>query len=136
MTVDERAADRFGLPRLIISHRYTERDCAAGHALARRARAILRRAGAWAFYRHRIGTFSHAVGTVRMGADPRTSALDPDCRFRGIDNLYVVDGSVMPTSAGVNPSLTIAATALRAAHRLTAQPRQPRESGDYAALHH
>jgi choline dehydrogenase-like flavoprotein len=136
VTIDEQAADRFGLPRLTISHRYSERDCAAGHALARRARAILRRAGAWAFYRHRIGTFSHAVGTVRVGADPRTSALDSDCRFRGLDNLYVVDGSVMPTSAGVNPSLTIAATALRAAHRLTAQPRQPLESGDYAALHH
>ena len=62
---------------------------------------------------HEVDTFSHAVGSVRMGPDPRTSALDENCRFRGVDNLYVVDGSFMPTSAAVNPSLTIAANALR-----------------------
>lgn len=70
-------------------------------------------AGALAHYVHQIRTFSHAVGTVRMGADPKTSALDEHCRFRGLDNLYVTDGSVMPTSAALNPSLTIAANALR-----------------------
>ena len=118
--LDSGGGDRYGLPRLSVRHRYSDRDVAAGRALTRHARAILARAGAWAFYRHRIGTFSHAVGTVRMGLDPRTSALDADCRFRGLENLYVVDGSVMPTSAGVNPSLTIAANALRAASRIVA----------------
>ena len=58
-------------------------------------------------------TFSHAVGSVRFGAEAEQSALDPACRMRGVDNLYVVDGSFMPTSGGVNPSLTIAANALR-----------------------
>ena len=116
--LDGGAADRFGLPQLHVTHRYSPRDIAAGRALSGRAQAILRRAGAWAFYRHRVGTLSHAVGTARMGLDPRTSAVDHDCRFRGLENLYLVDGSVMPTSAGVNPSLTIAANALRAAHRL------------------
>jgi choline dehydrogenase-like flavoprotein len=124
--LDRDATDSAGLPSLQITHRYTERDRAAGRALVERAGAILRRAGAWALYRHRIDTFSHAVGTVRLGPDPRTSALDSNCRFRGLDNLYVVDGSVMPTSAAVNPSLTIAATALRAGHRLAGHsfPRQ------------
>ncbi len=126
VALDGAATDRYGLPGLVVSHRYSARDRAAGKALGDRARAILRRAGAWAFYRHRIGTLSHAMGTVRMGIDPRTSALDADCRFRGLENLYVMDGSVMPTSAGVNPSLTIAANALRAAHRLVA--RSPRVS--------
>jgi choline dehydrogenase-like flavoprotein len=110
--------DRYGLPPLRVTHRYTARDRAAGKALGSAARKILRGAGAWAFYHHRIRTFSHAVGTVRMGSDPRTSPLDAECRFRGIENLYVVDGSALPTSGGVNPSLTIAANALRAAHRL------------------
>lgn len=119
--LDGAGADRYGLPPLRVCHRYSDRDVAAGRTLARHARAILGHAGAWAFYRHRIGTFSHAVGTVRMGLDPRTSALDGDCRFRGLENLYVLDGSAMPTSAGVNPSLTIAANALRAAHRLAAR---------------
>jgi choline dehydrogenase-like flavoprotein len=53
------------------------------------------------------------VGTVRMGSDERTAPLDRSCGFRGVEGLYVVDGSVMPTSAAVNPSLTIAANALR-----------------------
>ena len=131
--LDGTGVDQYGLPRTRLSHRYSDRDRAAGSALAGRARAILRHAGAWAFYRHRIGTFSHAVGTVRMGLDPRTSALDADCRFRGLENLYVVDGSVMPTSAGVNPSLTIAAISLRAASRIVAQTSSTAELGPYVA---
>jgi choline dehydrogenase-like flavoprotein len=134
--LDGGALDRHGLPPLRVDHRYSDRDVAAGGALAGRARAILRRAGAWAFYRHRIGTFSHAVGTVRMGTDPRTSALDPDGGFRGVENLYVADGSVMPSSAGVNPSLTIAAIALRTAHRLVARSSRLTETGHHVALGH
>ena len=66
----------------------------------------------------RVRTFSHALGTVRMGTDPETAPLDADCRLRGTDNLYVVDGSGLPTAAAVNPSLTIAAHALRAGERI------------------
>jgi choline dehydrogenase-like flavoprotein len=107
-------ADRFGLPAIRVSHAHTPRDLRARAALVVRAKQILREAGALPLmYPHRVNTFSHAVGTVRMGRDPATSALDETCRFRGVDNLYVVDGSFMPTSAAVNPSLTIAANALR-----------------------
>lgn len=106
--------DRFGLPHATLVHRYSARDLAARDALVRQARRILRAAGApFIAHVHRVETFSHAVGTVRAGEDPRTSALDAGCRFRGVENLYVVDGSFMPTSAAVNPSLTIAANALR-----------------------
>jgi choline dehydrogenase-like flavoprotein len=124
--LDDAAPDRYGVPRLVISHRHTGRDRAAGAALARVAKRVLRRAGAIACYRHRVATFSHGVGTVRMGLDPGSSALDRDCRFRGLENLTVVDASVMPTGAAVNPSLTISAIALRAAERLVA--RAPRAS--------
>jgi choline dehydrogenase-like flavoprotein len=117
LTIDPERTDRFGLPRVRIAHEYSARDRAARQALVGWARRILRGAGARVFYTHSIDTFSHAVGTARAGVDPRTSALDADCRFRGIDNLYVVDGSFMPTSAAVNPSLTIAANALRTATR-------------------
>ncbi len=119
--VDATASDRYGLPGAVIHHHYSDRDRAAGAILGATARAILRRAGAWVVAQRRVNTFSHALGTVRMGTDPRTSALDADSRFRGLDNLYVVDGSVMPTSAAVNPSLTIAALSLRAARRLVAR---------------
>lgn len=114
VTIDTGRPDRFGLPPLRITHSHTARDEAARAALVRKSKAILREAGALPLmYPHRVNTFSHAVGTVRTGRDPATSALDESCRFRGIDNLYVTDGSFMPTSGGVNPSLTIAANALR-----------------------
>jgi choline dehydrogenase-like flavoprotein len=64
--------------------------------------------------------FAHPCGTVRFGTDPKTSVLDRDCRVRGLSNLFVVDSSFMPTSNGVNPSLTIGANALRVADRIAA----------------
>ncbi len=57
---------------------------------------------------------SHQCGTARMGDDPRASVVDRNLKAHDLDNLYVVDASVLPTSAAVNPSLTIAALALRA----------------------
>jgi choline dehydrogenase-like flavoprotein len=132
VTVDWADRDRLGLPRLVITHRYTERDLAARRALIRAARRILWRAGARWFYVHRIRTFSHAAGTLRIGTDPASAPLDEWGRFRGIENLYVADGSFMPTSGAVNPSLTIAAHALRCgehvARVLTARAARPAES--------
>ena len=61
---------------------------------------------------------AHLMGTVRMGSDPATSVVDADCRSWDIRNLWVCDGSVFPTSGGVNPSLTIQAIACRTADRI------------------
>jgi choline dehydrogenase-like flavoprotein len=58
------------------------------------------------------------VGTVRLGTDPQTSPLDANGGFRGVEHLYVTDGSALPRSAGVNPSLTISANALRTGHHI------------------
>jgi choline dehydrogenase-like flavoprotein len=63
--------------------------------------------------------FGHPCGTLRFGRDPATSVLDVDCKVHGLSNLHVVDASFMPTSMGVNPSLTIAANALRVAERIS-----------------
>jgi choline dehydrogenase-like flavoprotein len=60
---------------------------------------------------------AHQVGTCRFGNDPATSALDKNCRLHHMDNLYVLDGSFMPTSLGVAPALTIMANALRVVSR-------------------
>ena len=113
VTVDWKQRDAYGLPLPVVRHDYTPRDVLARRALLRQAKRVLRRAGARLFFVHRIETFSHAVGTVRMGTDAATSPLDELGRYRGIRNLWVTDGSVMPTSAAVNPSLTISAIALR-----------------------
>jgi choline dehydrogenase-like flavoprotein len=61
---------------------------------------------------------AHQNGTVRFGTDPSTSALNTDCRAHDVDNLYVVDASFFPSSAAVNPALTIMANALRVAEHL------------------
>ena len=61
---------------------------------------------------------AHQNGTIRFGSDPKTSALDTNCKAHEIDNLYVVDGSFFPSSAAVNPALTIMANALRVGDHL------------------
>ena len=61
---------------------------------------------------------AHQNGTIRFGDDPKTSALDRDCKAHELDNLYVVDGSFFPSSGAVNPALTIMANALRVGDRL------------------
>jgi choline dehydrogenase-like flavoprotein len=55
-------------------------------------------------------------GTARFGEDPKTSVLDPLCRTHDVENLWVVDGSFMPSASAQNPGLTIAAQALRVGH--------------------
>ncbi|PYG29514.1 GMC oxidoreductase [Pelagimonas varians] len=99
--------------RLAIEYRY------APELLARRQ--AFRKAIRKAFRGHRraflglkpVLNFGHPCGTVRFGEDPTTSVLNSDCKAHEISNLWVVDASFMPTSMGVNPSLTIAANALR-----------------------
>ncbi len=61
---------------------------------------------------------AHQNGTIRFGADPKTSALDVNCKAHDVDNLYVVDGSFFPSSSAVNPALTIMANALRVGDHL------------------
>jgi choline dehydrogenase-like flavoprotein len=65
-----------------------------------------------------IATNSHQCGTARFGADPATSVLDPYCRTHDVENLYVMDSSFFPSSASMNPALTIAAQALRVAEKM------------------
>lgn len=96
--------------------RFTYRLTDELQARRRAFRAMIRQGfGRRFFFLHQepeINT-AHACGTLRFGTQPGTSVLDPTCRAHDIDNLYVTDASFMPTSNGVNPSLTIAANALR-----------------------
>ncbi len=93
---------------------------AAHEALVARLKAVLRRAGfplvlSKPFDRR---TPSHQCGTARMGTDPASSVVDVFCRSHDHPNLFVVDASFLPTSAAVNPALTIAAQALRTADHI------------------
>ena len=74
---------------------------------------------------------AHQNGTICFGRDPKTSALDVNCKAHDVDNLYVVDGSFFPSSAAVNPALTIVANALRVGDHLLQRLRVP--IAEYAA---
>jgi choline dehydrogenase-like flavoprotein len=83
--------------------------------LLKRAKRLLRSAGYDAVLTQHfdISMNSHQCGTVVAGTDPATSVLDPWCRAHEVANLWVVDGGFFPSSAAMNPALTIAAQALR-----------------------
>lgn len=94
-------------------------------ALLARLKACLRQAGypvvlSRAFDRR---TPSHQCGTARMGHDPKTSVVDAFCRSHDHANLFITDASVLPTSAAVNPALTVAALAIRAADHIARTER-------------
>ncbi len=72
-----------------------------------------------------VSATAHQAGTARFGVDPRTSALDVNCKAHDIDNLYVVDGSFMPSIGAVNPTLTIIANALRVADHIATRLGAP-----------
>jgi len=88
--------------------------------LVKEATRMLHRLGYWKVmtYSHRTRNTTHQCGTAVFGADPRRSVLDPFCRTHDVENLFVVDASFFPSSAAVNPGLTIVAQALRAADHL------------------
>lgn len=73
------------------------------------------------------GTYSgagHIIGTTCMGSDPKSSVVDRDCRAHDHDNLFIVGASSFPTGGTANPTLTVAALALRAAETIATQLRK------------
>ena len=91
------------------------RGTATHRRLLKRAKRLLRAIGYRAFLTQwfDISMNSHQCGTVVAGLDPASSVLDPWCKAHDLENLWVVDGSFFPSSAAMNPALTIAAQALR-----------------------
>lgn len=90
--------------------------------LVRRVTKAVRRAGYPIVLTQRMGieTNSHMCGTAVAGTDPSRSVLNARCRSHDVDNLWIIDGSFFPSSAALNPALTIAANALRVAPDITA----------------
>jgi choline dehydrogenase-like flavoprotein len=109
--------DQYGLPVPRITYSFCDNDKKLiEHSLSFMHRA-LDAAGASDIWDETDDT-CHLNGTARMGADPRTSVVNADCRSWDIPNLWICDGSVFPTVGGVNPSLTIQAIACRTADRI------------------
>lgn len=101
--------DAARLPAAVAEHR----------ALVRRFQYALLKCGLLAIAKGiGLAGSAHSCGTLVTGSDARTSVVDPQGRVHGMQNLYVVDGSVLPRISRVNPALTICAWSLRVAHHL------------------
>lgn len=126
--------DSLGMPRLKVDWRYTAGDVdTVTRALALLAGDLRRsRTGSFDYdpvtveaEMTRYGAYGgHHIGTARMGSDPRSSVVDPDCRVHGIDNLYIASSATFPTSSQANPTLTVVALALRLAAHLDGRLRR------------
>ena len=96
---------------------YSPNNRGAHRQLVAEMKRILKRLGYWLVVTHSHGAknTTHQCGTLCFGHDSKTSVLDSYCRSHDVENLFVVDASFFPSSAAVNPGLTIAAQALRVA---------------------
>jgi choline dehydrogenase-like flavoprotein len=99
---------------------YRPNNLVAHARLVTETARILHRLGFWKVmtHSHKNKNTTHQCGTIVFGRDPRTSVLDPFCRSHDVENLFVVDASFFPSSAAVNPGLTIVAQALRVAEHM------------------
>jgi choline dehydrogenase-like flavoprotein len=120
VTLDEQT-DRHGLPIAHFSYSQGDNDRALMKAAQDTMEAIHRAAGAEEVIT--INRYAHLVGGCRMAADERSGVVDADQRTFAVPNLYITDGSVLPTQGSANPALTIMALSARAADRLVAGQR-------------
>jgi choline dehydrogenase-like flavoprotein len=120
VSLDPSEKDKWGLPAARIRLGYHPRDLEVGRFLSRKGAAVLAKMGA----QHVRWSVSGSppqnlvAGGCRFGTDPANSVLNPDCRAHDVDNLYVTDGSFMPTGGSVPYTWTIYANALRVAHSM------------------
>lgn len=120
VSLDPSVKDRWGQPVARIRIGHHAHDLQVGRYLADKAERVLRELGA-ARVRSSISGApppNLMAGGCRFGADPKTSVLDADCRAHEVENLYVTDGSFMPTGGSVPYTWTIYANALRVAERM------------------
>jgi choline dehydrogenase-like flavoprotein len=111
--------DQFGLPVAHVMFNLHENDKKLIHAAKEKTMEVMWAAGATEVVQE--ARYAHLVGAARMGTDPRTSVVDRFGRTHDIPNLFVCDGSILPTQGSANPGLTIQALAARAADYLISQ---------------
>jgi choline dehydrogenase-like flavoprotein len=119
--LDPEVKDRDGLPVARITYQPHAFELTASAVYGPKLVEVLAASGAkWAFVAPAddIPATAHQHGTLRCGADPRTSVCGPDGRFHDVGNLFAADGSIMNTGSGFNPTLTLVALATRVAAEL------------------
>jgi len=127
VTVDPKKVDKFGIPLPVVQFNWGENDLKLFRNMRESVMEVLDTCGVETVINRdeRPGGFaSHEVGTCRMGADPKTSVLNSYCQSHEIKNLFVVDGSCFTTFSEKNPTLTIAALAVRSARYIAERRRR------------
>ena len=118
MTLDREKKDKWGLPLVRIAYQYHENESAMRKDIRNSAEEMLSAAGFRNIYTYVHfapgGSAVHEMGTVRMGRDPKTSALNGFNQLHDVPNVFITDGSCMTSSACQNPSLTYMALTARA----------------------
>ena len=120
VSLDPSVKDKWGMAVARIRLGYHPRDLEVGRFLSEKGAQVLRQMGADRVEWGVSGSPPQnlVAGGCRFGTDPKTSVLDPDCRAHDVENLYVTDGSFMPTGGSVPYTWTIYANAFRVADRI------------------
>jgi glucoside 3-dehydrogenase (cytochrome c) catalytic subunit len=119
VTLDPGKTDRFGIPQVRFDFSFGQNEAVMAEDMADQAVAMVETVGGIQVQRRTNrglpGEAIHEMGTVRMGRDPASSALNGYNQAHDVPNLFVTDGSCMASSSCVNPSLTYMAITARAA---------------------
>jgi choline dehydrogenase-like flavoprotein len=123
VTLDPETKDARGLPVARLTYTWGENDIKLAAAARDKAVEMMAASGA---QKVRVGLNygAHAMGTCRMGNDPKTSVVNEHCQSHDVPNLFICDTSVFVTGAGVNPTLTAMAISSRAANYIADAARK------------
>ncbi|MGJ0507762.1 MAG: GMC family oxidoreductase [Methylocystis sp.] len=116
MTLDWSRMERTGLPGMEIAYRLDTYTQGALASAKRMHEEMFERVGVTSFWhKDKAEAAGHIMGTARMGDDPRRSVVDRELRAHDHRNLFLIGAAVFPTGGTANPTLTVAALAIRAA---------------------
>ncbi|HID81921.1 MAG TPA: GMC family oxidoreductase [Chromatiales bacterium] len=123
VSLDSKEKDKWGSPVARVKVGYHPHDMKVARYLVEKGKKVMKAMGAQIVWGNAFSapTSNLIAGGLRFGNDPKTSALDADCRVHGTENLFVTDGSFMPNGGSVTPTFTIYANSFRVADKIKAQ---------------
>ena len=121
LATDEK--DKWGSPVANVKVGYHPHDLKVAQYIVNKGVEVMKQMGAQEYYGNAFTapTSNLIAGGLRFGNDPKTSALDADCRVHGTNNLFVTDGSFMPNGGSITPTWTIYANSFRVADKIKEQ---------------
>lgn len=123
VSLDNSEKDKWGSPVARVKVGYHPHDLKVANYVVEKGVQVMKQMGAQEYYGNAftVPTSNLIAGGLRFGNDPKSSALDADCRVHGTENLFVSDGSFMPNGGSVTPTFTIYANAFRVADKIKQQ---------------